>query len=468
MKADYTNITELNVLSEARMPGDVPEVKYAKSGEVHIAYQTIGTGVIDVVFAGPATSHLAVWWEWPPMADFFRRLSKFCRLIIFDKRGVGMSDRAVGIAPLGERTDDIRAVMDACGSKSAVIFGASESGPMAILFAATYPTRTQGLVVFGAQACSRKTPDFPWGTTDEEWDEYIQREEREWGQPEFMQESAVAMAPGMKGNAEYIQWHHRLVTFGASPASAVALTRMNREIDVRPELAAVQAPCLVMAPAGSEIEVEMNRYIADHIPGSRFLPIPGASHMFPADPKASAAVLEAFRSFVDDLPGIQETNRTLTTVLFTDVVGSTKRLSELGDRAWGQLLGRLYDQAKVEVERFHGQTIKTTGDGILATFDGPTRAIRCASAIRGQARSLGLELRAGLHTGECIFKSGDVQGIAIHIASRVGDEAEDGEILVSSTVRDLAIGSDIKFRDRGVQTFRGEEGEWRTYSVENS
>ena len=458
----------MNVSCESGMLVEVPEVKYARSGDVHIAYQTIGTGVIDVVFAGPATSHLAVWWEWPPVADFFRELSTFCRLIMFDKRGVGMSDRAVGIAPLGERTDDIRAVMDACESKSAVIFGVSESGPMAILFAATYPERTQGLVVFGAEACARKTPDFPWGSTDEEWEEYISREKREWGNPAFSRESAVSMAPGMKDDAEYIQWFHRLITFGASPASAVALSRMNKEIDVRPALPAVQAPCLVMAPARSEAEVEMNRFISDHIPGSRFLPIPGASHMFPADPKASAAVLEALRGFVDELPGTQETNRTLTTVLFTDVVGSTKRASELGDRAWGQLLGRLYDLANVEVGRFRGKTIKTTGDGILATFDAPTRAIRCASAIRGQARNLGLELRAGLHTGECIFKSGDVQGMAIHIASRVGDEAGGGEILVSSTVRDLSIGSDIRFRDRGAHSFRGVEGEWRTYSVENS
>lgn len=450
------------------MSPEIPGVKYARSGDVHIAYQTIGAGVIDVVLATPSTSHLMIWWEWPPAAEFFRELSKSCRLIMFDKRGVGMSDRAVGIAPLGERTDDIRAVMDACGSKSAVILGASESGPMAIHFAATYPERTQGLVVYGAHACLRKAPDYPLGSTDEEMDQWIRDTERGWGQPEFSREMSVGMAPGMKDNTEYVQWFHRLITFGASPASAVALERMNREIDVRSELPSVQAPCLVIAPEGSEHEVAVNRYVADRIPGARFLTIPGASHMFFVDPKASAAFLKAIRSFLDDLPGAQETNRVLTTVLFTDIVGSTKQASELGDRAWGQLLGRLYSLANAEVEKYHGKTIKTTGDGILATFDAPTRAIRCASAIRGEARGLGLELRAGLHTGECIFKGGDVQGIAIHIASRVGDDAGDGEILVSSTVRDLSIGSDIKFRDRGPRTFKGVDGEWRTYSVENS
>lgn len=450
------------------MPADVPEVKYTTSGDVHIAYQTIGTGGIDVVFAGPGTSHLVVWWEWPPTANFFRELSRFCRVIMFDKRGVGMSDRAVGIAPLGERTDDIRAVMDACGSSSAVIFGVSESGPMAIHFAASYPERTLGLVVFGATASGRKTPDFPWGSSDEEWQEFIRGHEKEWGQPAYSRIVATHFAPGMKDNPEYLAWFHRLITFGASPASAAALARMNREIDVRPELSLVQAPCLVMAPAETEAQREMNRYISDHIPGARFLAVPGASHMFPADPKASAFVLDAFRRFVDELPGIPEADRTLTTVLFTDIVGSTERASKLGDRAWGQLLGRLYDLANVQVERFHGKVVKTTGDGLLATFDAPTRAIRCASAIQKQARSLGLELRAGLHTGECIFKGGDVHGIAIHIASRVGDEAADGEILVSSTVRDLSIGSDIKFQDRGAHTLRGVEGEWRTYAVENT
>jgi class 3 adenylate cyclase len=450
------------------MSPDAPEVKYAKSGDVHIAYQTLGTGVVDVVFAGPATSHLSVWWEWPPMADFFRQLASFSRLIMFDKRGVGLSDRAVGIAPLGERTDDIRAVMDACASKSAVLFGASESGPMAILFAATYPERTRGLVIFGATACERKAPDFPWGATDQEWDDYIHRVEREWGTVEYTRGVSSAMAPGMKDDPDFLRWHHRLMTFGASPASAIALHRMNREIDVRPVLSAVQAPCLVLAPAGRESEVEANRYISDRIPGARFLAIPGASHLFPADPKASAFVLRAFRGFVEGLPGVPEVDRTLTTVLFTDIVESTKRVSELGDRAWGQLLDRLHDGSRVEVERFRGKLIKSTGDGILATFDGPTRAIRCASAIRRQARDLGIEVRAGLHTGECLVRGGDVQGIAIHIASRVGDEAQGGEILVSSTVRDLSVGSDIKFRDRGLQTFRGVEGEWRTYTVVNS
>jgi class 3 adenylate cyclase len=258
-----------------------------------------------------------------------------------------------------------------------------------------------------------------------------------------------------------------MFTYGGSPATAAALERMDAEIDVRPELGSVHVPTLVFAAEGDR-NLESSRYIAERIPGAKMVVIPGGDHIFPADPRANKAALEAIRAFVDELPGSLETNRVLTTVLFTDIVGSTRRASDLGDRAWSQLLGRFFESARKEVSRYRGRVVKTTGDGLLATFDGPTRAVRCAAALRDEARSLGIDLRAGLHTGECVLKADDIQGIAVHIAARVGERAGDGEVLVSGTVRDLSVGSDLRFRDRGTQALRGVDGEWRTYSLDDS
>jgi class 3 adenylate cyclase len=446
---------------------ETPEVRYTTSGEVHIAYQCVGDGVVDVVGAMPSVTHLGVWWEWPPIVEFFRGMTEFSRFILFDKRGVGMSDRIVGVPPLAERVDDIRAVMDAVGSKKAVILGLSESSAMSILFAALHPERTLGLVLAGPYARTLWAPDYPWGSRKEDHDEFIRRMEREWATPGFSDAWAIGRAPSRAHDREYLRWVRRMFTYGGSPATAAALERMDAEIDVRPELGSVHVPTLVFAAEGDR-NLESSRYIAERIPGAKMVVIPGGDHIFPADPRANKAALEAIRAFVDELPGSLETNRVLTTVLFTDIVGSTRRASDLGDRAWSQLLGRFFESARKEVSRYRGRVVKTTGDGLLATFDGPTRAVRCAAALRDEARSLGIDLRAGLHTGECVLKADDIQGIAVHIAARVGERAGDGEVLVSGTVRDLSVGSDLRFRDRGTQALRGVDGEWRTYSLDDS
>lgn len=446
---------------------DAPAVRYARSGDVNVAYQVTGRGPVDIVFATPSASHLGVWWEWPPNAKFFEELASFSRLILFDKRGVGLSDRTVGIPPLAERMDDIRAVMDAAGSQRAVLVGASESAPMCVLFAATYPDRTLGLVLVGGSARHLQAQDYPWEPTREEAEREVVRSEQEWGTEAYVQRAAVGLAPALSRDPDFLQWLAKLQLYGASPASAGALQRMNIEIDVRPMLGAVQAPTLVLAEE-TEWAMGTGRYLAEHIPKARFVAIPGASHLCSADPRASRKVLESVRSFVEDLPGVADSNRVLTTVLFTDIENSTRRLSEVGDRSWSELLERYLARARVEVDRYRGQIIKSTGDGLLATFDGPTRAVRCASVLRDCSHELGIETRAGLHTGECLLKAGDIRGIAVHIASRVGERAIGGEVLVSGTVRDLSIGSDLRFVDRGIERLRGVDGEWRIFALETA
>lgn len=443
---------------------DVPEVRYAKSGEVHVAYQTVGSGAIDLVLGLPYVGHLGVWWEYGPAAEFFYGLASLGRLILFDKRGVGLSDRDVGVPTLEERMDDFRAVMDAVGSKKALILGASESGAMSILYAATYPDRVSALILAGAYARATRAPDYPLGDTPEEVTDYLQRVDQEWGSPKFVQEFADGLARGLSQDVGYIQWVRRLLTFGASPAAAVRLAKMDSAIDVRSVLGSVHVPTLVLGE-DSDWAKKASGYLAEHIPGAKLVGIPGKSHLFFVSREASRSVVEAIRDFVGDLPGTPESNRVLTTVLFTDIVGSTQRAAELGDRAWSKLLGQYLDAARTELTRYQGHLVKTTGDGLLATFDGPTRAIRCACALRDRARESGFEIRAGLHSGECVLKDQDVQGIAVHIASRVTEKAGDSEVLVSSTVRDLSIGSDIRFTDRGAQPLKGLEGDWRMYSV---
>lgn len=443
---------------------DIPKVRYARSGDVHVAYQVLGSGPTDLVLGTPDATNLGVWWEWPRTVEFFRELAALVRLILFDKRGVGLSDRTVGIPPLGERIDDIRAVMDAVGSRKAVLMGLSESAPMSMLFAASYPERTLGLIVSGGFSRTLSAPDYPWGPSRADLERYIERVANEWGQPDFVREEAEDFAPTYAGDPGFLGWLIKVFTHGGSPSSAAALHRMNMEIDVRSVLSTIRVPTLVMSEE-TEWAQGRGKYIADRIPGAQFSVIPGANRFFIVDPHASRAVLDSIRSFLHAPPGTTETNRVLTTVLFTDIVGSTQKAAELGDRAWSQLLGRYLENAGREVMQFRGRLIKTTGDGILATFDGPTRAVRCALGLRNQAHELALETRAGLHTGECLVRAGDVEGIAVHIASRVSSSAEGGEVLVSGTVRDLSVGSDIRFESRGDRPLRGIEGEWRIYSA---
>jgi class 3 adenylate cyclase len=442
------------------------EVRYAKSGDVHVAYQLLGSGPIDLVLGFSGISQLEVMWEEPACAHQFRKIAEFTRLILFDKRGVGLSDRNVGIPTLEDRMDDIRAVMDAAGSQKAVLFGTLDGAPLSILFAATYPEKTLALILWGGQARSLQAPDYPWAKTRQEWEAEIRRDEEEWGSPAHVERMTSQLAPSRAHDPEFLRYLGRRLRFGASPAEGNALSRMNMQIDVRSTLSAIHVPTLVMyTPHSRASSVDDARYLADHIPGAELVEIRCPDHLFWTTEEGTTEVIGSMRRFVEGLVGFPETDRILTTVLFTDLVGSTQRASELGDRRWGELLDRHVAGVKQEVARHRGTLIKTTGDGSLAMFDGPTRAIRCALTLRGRAQGDGLSMRAGLHTGECVLKGGDVQGIAVHIASRVADLAEGGEVLTSGTVRDLSVGSSLRFQDRGARTLRGVEGKWRIFSV---
>jgi len=448
------------------LPVDQPEIRYARSGSVHIAYQVTGDGPVDLVMGLPWVTHLAVTWEDAPTAQLFRGLASFARLILFDKRGVGLSDRDVGIPILEERMDDFRAVMDSAGSKRAFLLGMSESAAMSILFAAAHPERTRGLILVGGYARSLSAHDYPWGRTREERQAEVRRIETEWGTPSFVEQVAADIAPSRAPDPKFIQWFARELVYGASPSSAAALERMDMEIDVRSVLPAIHVPTLVLA-GDVRKDLERSKYIASNIPRAKLVELPGKDHYFVVDTDMTEEVVRIVREFVEELEAPVESERVLTTVLFTDIVGSTQRASELGDRAWSKVLERYLRQGMEDVANYRGRIIKTTGDGFLATFDGPTRAARCACTLRDQARGMGLGIRVGLHSGECIIKEGDVQGIAVHIAARVCELANDGEVLVSGTVRDLSVGSDVNFRDRGSKPLKGVEGDWRIYSVEN-
>lgn len=443
------------------------EVQYATSGNVHIAYQVLGSGPLDVLLARSGVYHLEIAWEHPLNARYHRELASLGRLIAFDKRGTGLSDRTVGVATLEERMDDIRAVLDAVGSRQAILVAARDAASMVTLFAATYPERTRALILMSALATGLWSEDCPWAPTREQAETAIRHDLADWGSASHIDRLTAELAPSRRDDADFKRWLGRLVRNGASPAAGMALARMNMEIDIRATLSAVHVPTLVIHPTGDRVvSVEHGRYLARHIPGARLLETPGSDHLFWVSAEQTKAVIDAIHGFVDGLTDVRESDRVLTTVLFVDVVDSTRHVSALGDRAWTQLLGRFFEDARQQFTHFRGREIKTTGDGVLATFDGPTRAVRCASALRTQARSNGLEIRAGLHTGECVVRNGDVHGIAVHIAARIGELAQGGEVLVSSTVRDLSVGSDIRFTDRGSVPLRGVDGEWRTYLAE--
>jgi class 3 adenylate cyclase len=444
-----------------------PETRYARSGDVSIAYQVVGEGPFDVVRAPPFVSHVELDWQVPAIAAFLRRLVSFCRLIRFDKRGTGMSDRVSGAPTLETRMDDVRAVMDAVGSERAALFGISEGAPMSILFAATYPERTWALVLEGGFARERWAPDYPWGYREDEYQEG-EAELQGWGTPEHSARIAQALAPSAdEGNRQALA---TLIRHSASPGAAAALDQMNRDIDVRPVLPAIRIPTLVMNRTDeSPAIVKGSRYLAQNIAGARHVEIPGADHaLFTADPEVVVGEIEGF---LEETWGERaweevERDRVLATVLFTDIVGSTARAAELGDARWRDLLGEHHSLIRRQLTRFRGTELDTAGDGFFASFDGPARGIRCACAITEAVKELGLEVRAGLHTGECELLDGKVGGIAVHIGARVAEEAGQGEVLVSSTVKDLVAGSGIDFRERGSAELKGVPGEWRLFAVE--
>jgi pimeloyl-ACP methyl ester carboxylesterase len=439
----------------------IPETRYAKSGDVNIAYQVVGDGPRDLVLVPGWVSNVEVFWEEPSLARFLRRLASFSRLILFDKRGTGLSDRVTDLPTLETRMDDVRAIMDAVSSERAALLGYSEGGPMCALFAATYPTRTSALIMVGSYARRTYTPDYPWGPTVEEHQKFFETCQREWGGPVGLE----ARGPSVAHDERFRQWWARLLRMGASPGANLALLRMNAEVDVRHVLPAIRVPTLILHSVGDRgLDVRGSRYMVERIPGAKYVELPGMDHLpWLSDADAILGEVEEFLTGVRHGP---EPDRVLATVLFTDIVGATERAAGLGDRRWRDLLESHNSLVRRELARSRGREVDTTGDGFLATFDGPARAIRCASAISDGARPLGIEIRAGLHTGECELIGNKVGGIAVHIGARVAASAAPGEVLVSSTVKDLVAGSGLRFADRGVHTLKGVPGEWRLFAVE--
>jgi pimeloyl-ACP methyl ester carboxylesterase len=436
-------------------------IRYARSGDVNIAYQVTGDGPFDVVLVPGFFSHLEIGREHAGQARFLERLESFSRVICFDKRGTGLSDRGVGLPDFETRMDDVRAVMDAAGSERAALFGYSEGGPMSVLFAATYPERTAALVVYGSYA-KRVDPDadYPWAPERVARVAYAEEVERTWGE----ESDLPTMAPS--ADAALRRWWSTRARASASPGAARDLILMNSEIDVREVLPAVRVPTLILHRRGDlDSSPEEGRYLAKRIPGARFVELDGLDHVPWIDPDQIVDEVEEF--LTGGRPG-PAPDRVLATVLFTDVVDSTGRAAELGDRRWRELLGRYHALVRAELARFGGVEVDKAGDGTLARFDGPARAVRAALAIVEAVREIGLEVRAGVHTGELELTADGVAGIAVHIGARIAGEAGAGEVLASSTVKDLVFGSGLDFEERGAVELRGVPGSWHLYAVVGS
>ena len=443
-------------------PHRPPETKYARSGDLNLAYQVVGDGPLDLVFVMGWVSHLEYFWAEPSFARFLARLASFSRLILFDKRGTGLSDRVpVNELPtLEQRMDDVRAVMDAVGSERAALCGVSEGGPMCSLFAATYPEKTAALVMIGTYAKRAWAPDYPWAPTPEERQEFFAEIQRHWGGAVGLEERA----PSVADDAAFREWWATYLRMGASPGAAVALTRMNAEIDVRHVLPTIRIPTLVLHRTGDLcLKVEEGRYVAEAIPGAKFVELPGVDHLpFVGDQEAMLDEVEEFLTGVRHRP---EPDRVLATVLSAQLAGPIARLAER-DGHWRELLARHQAHARREVELFRGREVRRERGSLLATFDGPARAVRAACAIGDYAHHLGVEVRLGLHTGECDMMGEEVGGLAVEIGSEVAARAAPGEVLVSSTVKDLVAGSGLRFEERGAHAFGVAPGEWRLFAVE--
>jgi len=441
-----------------------PETQYTLSGDVNIAYQVVGEGPLDLVFIPSLTHHIELAWENPPQARFFNRLASIGRLLLFDKRGTGMSDRVVG-ATLEERMDDIRAVMDAAGSEQAALVGLGEGAPIGALFAATYPERTTALVLINAAPRMTRSPELPWLPTRAEREREIEGMVNAWSDPQAVADQFGIGSPG--ATEEERRGFARVIRLSVSPGSAAAYLRMNMDVDISDVLPLIRVPTLVMqrnVPAGNTRNAH---YLAEHIPGAQLVELPGRDFAPQiGDTDRLLAELESFvKDVVEGKAWEAEPDRILATVFFTDIVDSTARASELGDRAWRELLQKHHEIVRSQLGRFRGKEMDTAGDGFFATFDGPARAIRCAFAVRDSVRELDLQVRAGLHTGECELVDGKAGGIAVHIGARVASLAEPGEVLVSSTVRDLVAGSGIEFEDRGEHRLKGFSEAWRLFTV---
>src|SRR5436190_2300331 len=440
-----------------------PPTQYAKSGDTSIAYHVVGEGPIGLGLLLGFATHLGLQWESPPFSRFFGRIGSFARLIVFDKRGTGLSDPVTEVPTLEERVDDVRAVMDAAASERAALYGISEGGPMSVMFAATHPDRVTALVLYGAMGRTTEAPDYPWASPAEA----LRESAAEFIAPYWGQhaEGMVELfAPSLAGDPQAVEFTARFERSAASPAMVQQIFEMFLDIDVRDILPTIHVPTLVLHRRGDRVvNRRAGEELAAQIPGARYVELPGIDHLPWAGD--SESVLGEIEEFLTGARSVPELDRVLATVMFTDIVGSTERAGELGDARWREVLATHQAAVRRDLSRFRGREVKTLGDGCLATFDGPARAIQCGEAIADGARSLGLEVRVGLHCGEVEMMDGDVGGIAVHIAARVGALAGAGEVLVSSTVKDLVAGSGIRFEDRGSQHLKGISDEWRLFAA---
>ena len=440
-----------------------PATRYARSGELNIAYQVVGDGPFDLVYVPGWVSNLDVMWEEPSYAGLLERFASFSRLILFDKRGTGLSDPVPFDRPptLEQRMDDVRAVMDAAGSERAALLGHSEGGNMCILFAATYPDRASALVLVGSYAKRIRSDDYPWAPAWDDRIREIEETERSWADPDVVR----TLAPSRADDAAFVMWLTRYLRASASPKAGAELLRMNSMIDVREVLPTIRVPTLLIYHSDDrDVNVEEGRYIASRIRGARLVELPGHDHLMWAG--NADAIADEVEDFLTGTRRGPERDRVLATVLFTDIAGSTARAAEIGDRAWTQLIDRHDEAIRRQLDRWRGREVETAGDGFLATFDGPARAVRCATSVVDAIRELGLDVRAGVHTGEVEVADGNVRGIAVHIGSRVAALAAPGEVLVSRTVVDLVAGSGIAFTDRGEHSLKGVPNVWQLFAAE--
>ena len=436
------------------------ETRYAKSGELHIAYQVAGRGPIDLVYVPTWIGQIEVLKEEPTIAAFIERLCRFARVISFDRRGAGLSDPWTGAPTLEEQIDDVLAVMDAVGSERAAVMGSLEGGPLAMTFAASHPERTSALILYSTFARTRWAPDYDWPPRDDERAARMEWAIGQWGQGGV----AAGVAPSRAGDPAFLQWAGRMERYSASPGTIRTIMEVVGQTDVRHVLPTIRVPALVMHRRDDPfLDVEHGRYLARHLPGARYVELEGSDGLFSVGD--SAAILGEIEEFLTGARHEPDVDRVLATVMFTDIVQSTERAAQLGDSEWRSLLERHDQLVRREVGRHRGHCVKSTGDGVLATFDGPARAIRAATSITEAVRQLGVEIRGGLHTGEVEVIGDDVGGLAVHIGARVMSHAAPGEVLVSSTVKDLVVGSGIGFEERGTYELRGVPGEWRLFAV---
>jgi class 3 adenylate cyclase len=439
----------------------LPETRFARAGELSIAYQVVGEGDVDVILVPQWLSNIEEYWEHPSASYFLRRIASFSRLIMFDKRGSGLSDPVPTTQTLEERMDDVLAVMDAVGSERAVLFGPSEGGPMAALFAATYPERCVSLVLYGACARWLEAPDYPEGRPPA----LVAAIGKHWVDGWGSGASLNVLAPSLAQDTGFRRWWGHFERHSVRPGMVRPILETINALDVRAVLPAIQVPTLIIHRRGDRlVDVANGRYLAANIPGARYLELPGDDHIYFAGD--ADALLDEIEEFVTGARGTHDPDRVLATVMFTDIVSSTEHAARLGDRRWQLLMSDHDELFSNQISVYRGRTIRSTGDGVFASFDGPARAIRCALSLVEAARRLDVEIRAGLHTGECELAGDDLAGVTVHIGARIADLAEPHQVLVSGTVRDLVVGSNIAFSSRGVQALKGVPGEWPLYMVD--